>query len=797
MEALRGIQRIYINLNKYISKENINFYLIGGPNNTYEKFTSNHLNNFSGSEYYIEFNTTKFPNGEYVIKVEISEGTEFKNMSRTIKIFNNEEETINNYLNNDYNTSFISECEQKGITIKEECDKYMSIDYECRKNNISNFQDCADYLKTIYLDPECVQQGIITFEKCNEILYTKTAPIECQDSSTSKEECDSLRNIRYFIPKECISENITDPKACDDFMMKNHIPYECEKKGITNKDECDNLMRDSYREFNDMSYAANPDIINDMMFSEERLPRECEEKRITSFDECKKYLISINLPKECADAGAKTEEECEKFMFKNYAPEECINEGISNQEECEKFMFKKSAPDDCKKAGILNPRACERFMFEKYDGMENIPADKYPYECIDADAKTIEECEEIMMKRYMPKECKVQGFNNEKDCEIFLNKKFMPKECQDAGATSRNECNQIMFKKFGPPECKIAEIDDEIECEEFLLNKYVPKVKCDNLEDWQCKNFIKDRHLGNIVAKQNKFQNIRERQQEIIGKSIKVSELEDDIIDEKNSAPFLNKDLGLKIMSAQESLVLNEEDRLIQTSPIIIIIDSDGDGLPDDIERRFGTNSHKTDSDGDGFDDLIEIRNGYNPNGDGNLENEINGIEKAIIENQILEHPMTEGKIDKNLAIKNISNAQDDKGNAISGYVLYGNSEPNSIATIYIYSDLPVIVTVKTDKYGNWKYELKESLIDGEHEAYIVINDNTGKVLSKSNPINFFIKEAKAVSAKNFITPANAAFEIPKKSEDSLFNYIVIAIGIMGFAIIIFMTFILQKKKKA
>ena len=242
-------------------------------------------------------------------------------------------------------------------------------------------------------------------------------------------------------------------------------------------------------------------------------------------------------------------------------------------------------------------------------------------------------------------------------------------------------------------------------------------------------------------------------------------------------------------------MVLNEEDNLIQTSPIIVMIDSDGDGLPDDIEQRFGTDPYKTDTDGDGFDDLAEIKNGYDPLGEGKLENEVASIEKAIIENKTLEHPKTAGQVNENLTIEDISNTKDDEGNITSEYILSGTSESNSIATIYIYSDLPIVVTVKTDKYGNWEYELKESLIDGEHEAYVVINDDTGKVLSKSNPINFFIKEAKAVSAKNFITPAITPFEIPKESENSLFYYLITAVGIMIFAIMIFMTFIIKKKR--
>jgi len=47
--------------------------------------------------------------------------------------------------------------------------------------------------------------------------------------------------------------------------------------------------------------------------------------------------------------------------------------------------------------------------------------------------------------------------------------------------------------------------------------------------------------------------------------------------------------------------------------------DSDGDGLPDDLEISLGTDKNKADSDGDGYKDKEEIINGYNPLGAGKL----------------------------------------------------------------------------------------------------------------------------------------------------------------------------------
>ncbi len=41
--------------------------------------------------------------------------------------------------------------------------------------------------------------------------------------------------------------------------------------------------------------------------------------------------------------------------------------------------------------------------------------------------------------------------------------------------------------------------------------------------------------------------------------------------------------------------------------------DSDGDGLPDDLERALGTDPYNTDTSGNGYCDWTEIKHGYDP----------------------------------------------------------------------------------------------------------------------------------------------------------------------------------------
>lgn len=53
-------------------------------------------------------------------------------------------------------------------------------------------------------------------------------------------------------------------------------------------------------------------------------------------------------------------------------------------------------------------------------------------------------------------------------------------------------------------------------------------------------------------------------------------------------------------------------------------LDSDSDGLSDNLEKALGTDPNKKDSDGDGHSDFDEINNGYNPLGSGKINIDLN-----------------------------------------------------------------------------------------------------------------------------------------------------------------------------
>lgn len=59
-------------------------------------------------------------------------------------------------------------------------------------------------------------------------------------------------------------------------------------------------------------------------------------------------------------------------------------------------------------------------------------------------------------------------------------------------------------------------------------------------------------------------------------------------------------------------------------------LDTDGDGVDDELERLIGTDINSQDTDNDGYDDKLEIDNQYNPNGNGKIGIDANLIPAVV-----------------------------------------------------------------------------------------------------------------------------------------------------------------------
>ncbi|MDP3057438.1 MAG: Ig-like domain-containing protein [bacterium] len=687
------------------------------------------------------------------------------------------------------------ECQQKGYTTSEACQKYFQTPRPCREANILDQAKCQEFMFRSAMPEICRQKGATTQEECAKIILLNSLPQACKDANIVDEAgCVSFLNARTFLTAECKEAGIFDFSACGKYMAEKFMPKECVDAGAKSKEDCDYIMRNKY---GNIVKATAVDIKPVYQQLASGVSEECRQKEIIDPASCEKEMIKKYLPKDCQAANITTKADCEKFLFEKNAPKECLDAKISNSKECENFMFKRNAPQDCVDAGMTTQEMCNKYIFGKYANAGNTPSDKFPIECQKAGVKTSLECDKVMKQKYLPESCKAQGLTNEADCSVYINQKSMPKKCQAEGATNDKDCNKILFKKFAPAECKKAGIEGEKECKDYLFNLYAPKTTCQGLDDWQCKNTIKEDHLGAISAKQVEYTKIKDNITSLAGGGAVSSEdLRKKMDDSGKIIPIKDNNASLKIVKTEENLVLNEDNDLIQTASAAVMVDSDNDGLPDDMEHRIGTDPNNPDSDKDGFSDGDEVKAGFNPLGEGKIEKgKIAPIDEAILNDQTLSHPKAAGTQSDKYSFDQVSNVETGKGKTAGAkYVFAGKADNDSVVTLYIYSDLPIVVTAKTDKYGNWNYEFNKSLMDGEHEAYVVLNDNTGKVVTRSRVMSFFIKEAKAVSIKDFISPASVA---PlKESEKSMNNYIFLTAGIILAGLIIFIVFILVQKKR-
>jgi hypothetical protein len=112
-----------------------------------------------------------------------------------------------------------------------------------------------------------------------------------------------------------------------------------------------------------------------------------------------------------------------------------------------------------------------------------------------------------------------------------------------------------------------------------------------------------------------------------------------------------------------------------------------------------------------------------------------------------------------------------------------GRALPNSFVTLYIFST-PIVVTVKADASGSWKYTLDSELPDGNHALYVATVDAGGKILAKSPAIPF-VKTAEAAE----FTPLTIA-ETPTVDPLDVLrtNMITVSlVGVLVFAIVALM----------
>jgi len=283
-----------------------------------------------------------------------------------------------------------------------------------------------------------------------------------------------------------------------------------------------------------------------------------------------------------------------------------------------------------------------------------------------------------------------------------------------------------------------------------------------------------------------------------------------------------------------------------------ILIDSDGDGLSDEEEKIYGADPFNPDTDGDGYLDGVEVANGYNPLGAGKLaRNTAIILEKEITKEAIVKDSDNDGITDEEEKIYGadpfnpdtdgdgyldgeevlhghdpLNPSRDDeikyeepinsgevkekiykvtKVETITSEItvadgakkekkylkIQGKALPNSFVVLYIYSK-PIVVIAKADSDGNWTYMLDKTLEDGEHKVYAAVTNNTGKIVAKSKPLNFFVREAKAVDEETYYRESGE-INVVEPTESLLKQHIIYFSIMLALIVLLILLFFYKK----
>lgn len=526
--------------------------------------------------------------------------------------------------------------------------------------------------------------------ECDEIKSTtppkEVLSEECQELGADTREECKKLIDIAFIPRVCVRNGIITAKACDTFILQT----------TDRPDKCIHTSDEGCRKLIENNIIDAPDVSE---------------------------FIENNISDKCTEKGAHTLIECARITESHLIPLYCRDAGLSTHQQCSEYIEEKGLTTDCKSKGITRIAECREYQILFQDNTPTLTQGNTPNICKDHEIQDATKCKKIVQKR------------------------ALAEKCENAGIETREECNDYLVLNELSNYCS-GETDfiSQSSCQNELENELKKLVRCSGSESDACRERAVENHLGNWISLRQDWEIKRDElgayQDEAINK---ISDLPAEV---KNEIKKIFKDeRPIHAYPSHGGVVISENGNLITLSPTVIFFDDDGDGLSNEFEERLGTNPQNKDSDGDGFEDRTELLNDFNPIGEGRRVSGLWPVENAMILGAPLEHPQdSTADVDETFEVNIPDNIIDETGILN----LSGSADPNTLVTLYIYSSLPLVLTVETNNTGGWNYVLQESLSDGEHEIYVALLDDTGTIERRSTALSFFVKEAKAITVEDF-----------------------------------------------
>jgi hypothetical protein len=246
----------------------------------------------------------------------------------------------------------------------------------------------------------------------------------------------------------------------------------------------------------------------------------------------------------------------------------------------------------------------------------------------------------------------------------------------------------------------------------------------------------------------------------------------------KERAETLKKEVDDLIKKIEEATK-----KAAQNKTFILEEDFDFDGLSNAKEIELGTDPLKADSDNDGFVDGVETQLGYDPKKVSPAK-----LLKAPDPRKILPKEVDKLKIEK---VDTITIAEK------PALKIEGKGLPGSFILIYIYST-PIVAMVKVDQNGNWVYILDKLPEPGEHEIYVVLQDNKGEVVARSEGFYFTLLAGNVIrllpevwaKEEKVVMPTERYYVFSKE----VFILFVISLILVGISLALFAVGLVKRK---
>lgn len=431
----------------------------------------------------------------------------------------------------------------------------------------------------------------------------------------------------------------------------------------------------------------------------------------------------------------------------------------------------------CASVGITDVERCHRRLLSDYrSGRRDTVCEILSDTPRDA-------CLRQFPSSYVPSVCQAGEVTQIDICAQLIAETQLPQYCVNAGISDAQTCRTQLEESYAS-ECASADVPNAT-CETFLRQQIDADVRCLDEASGDCSmDTLGDRTLEILFA-QRTGHKVQAVVQPLVGHtttlepsrqparptaSTEVTRLEE-------LTPLrLTVPVRVAVLPATGGVVVGDDQvRLLPQA--MVAVDRDGDGLPDDAERLVGSDPKVADSDGDGFGDAQEVSSGYSPIGQGSLQAPEAVV--ALARGATLEHPRSSSMVDAGLVVTSVGAVE---GPAVTGTTFSGRGPTLGTVLLFIYSDVPLVVVTDVDAYGNWTYTLRDPLLDGHHEVYVTVNDATGRVVSKSSPLDFFVREARAVTAREYL----GAQPLPRPSQP-IGVYLAIAGGAAALGVGLFL----------